>query len=42
MPVVHIDGAPIANGRPGEMTRLLRSKFHQFAEISASQVYSEI
>jgi D-alanine transaminase len=34
MPVVHIDGAPIANGRPGEMTRLLRSKFHQFAEIS--------
>lgn len=34
MPVVHIDGTPIANGSPGEMTRLLRSKFHQFAEIS--------
>ncbi len=34
MPVVHIDGTPIANGCPGEMTRLLRSKFHQFAEIS--------
>lgn len=34
MPVVHIDGVPIASGCPGEMTRLLRSKFHQFAEFS--------
>jgi D-alanine transaminase len=34
MPVVHIDGVQIGKGNPGEMTRLLRSKFHQFAEIS--------
>jgi len=34
MPVVEIDGRPIADGRPGELTRRLRSKFHQFAEVS--------
>ncbi|MGI9403184.1 MAG: D-amino-acid transaminase [Hyphomicrobium sp.] len=35
MPVVRIDGVAIGNGRPGPITRQLRSKFHQFAEISA-------
>jgi D-alanine transaminase len=34
MPVVKIDGNDIGNGRPGKVTRLLRSKFHQIAEIS--------
>jgi D-alanine transaminase len=34
MPVVRIDGKSIADGRPGRLTNLLRSKFHQIAEIS--------
>jgi len=34
MPVVRINGVAIANGYPGEITRRLRSKFHQVAELS--------
>lgn len=34
MPVVSIDGHPIADGKPGALSRLLRSRFHQFAETS--------
>jgi D-alanine transaminase len=34
MPVVRIDGLPIGDGRPGRLTRLLRSRFHQVAEIA--------
>lgn len=34
MPVVAIDGAPIGNGHPGELTLRLRSKFHQAAKLS--------
>lgn len=34
MPVVRINGVVISNGYPGEITRRLRSKFHQFAEVS--------
>lgn len=33
MPVVMIDGTPVSNGAPGELTRILRSKFHQAAEV---------
>jgi len=36
MPVVRIDGAKIADGRPGPITQRLRSKFQQFAEISGA------
>jgi D-alanine transaminase len=36
MPVVSIDGKPIGDGRPGRVTRLLRSRFHQVAQISRS------
>lgn len=32
MPVVAIDGAPVGTGRPGPITRQLRSSFHQAAE----------
>ncbi len=35
MPVVTIDGQAIGDGRPGPLTRRLRSRFHQIAEISA-------
>src|SRR6185312_12832075 len=35
MPVVTIDGQGIGNGLPGPLTRRLRSRFHQMAEISA-------
>lgn len=35
MPVTEIDGAKISDGRPGQLTTLLRSKFHQSAEFSA-------
>jgi len=35
MPVVRIDNVTIGNGRPGPITQTLRSKFHQFAAISA-------
>jgi D-alanine transaminase len=34
MPVVKIDGTSIGDGRPGKLARLLRSRFHQIAEIS--------
>ena len=34
MPVVTIDGMKIAEGRPGPITRRLRSQFHHSAEIS--------
>jgi D-alanine transaminase len=36
MPVVRIDGKPIADGRPGPLTQRLRSKFDQFADISGA------
>ncbi|HKZ95583.1 MAG TPA: D-amino-acid transaminase [Hyphomicrobiaceae bacterium] len=35
MPVVKIDGTAIGDGRPGRVTQLLRSRFHQVAEISS-------
>jgi D-alanine transaminase len=34
MPVVRINGSAVANGYPGEITRMLRSKFHHVAEVS--------
>lgn len=34
MPVVLINKVAIGNGYPGELTRFLRSKFHQAAELS--------
>jgi D-alanine transaminase len=34
MPVVSIDGSAIGGGNPGEFTRELRRKFHQYAETS--------
>lgn len=34
MPVVRIDGRAVADGRPGALTRRLRSSFHQVAEVS--------
>lgn len=34
MPVVMINGVAIGNGYPGHVARLLRSNFHQFAELS--------
>lgn len=34
MPVVSINGRTIGNGHPGELTRRLRSKFHQAVEFS--------
>ncbi|TIO82078.1 MAG: D-amino acid aminotransferase, partial [Mesorhizobium sp.] len=34
MPVVEIDGAPIANGHPGSMTLSLRQAFFDIAEKS--------
>ena len=33
MPVVKIDGTPIADGKPGAVTRALRAHFHEAAEI---------
>lgn len=35
MPVVRIDGRPVADGKPGPVTRRLREKFHALAEISS-------
>jgi D-alanine transaminase len=32
MPIVSIDGEPVANGRPGSMSAQLRSAFHEVAE----------
>ncbi|HML44172.1 D-amino-acid transaminase [Hyphomicrobium sp. DMF-1] len=34
MPVVRINGVSIGNGYPGDLTRRLRSKFHQAVEFS--------
>lgn len=36
MPVVSINKVAIGNGYPGDLTRRLRSKFHQIAELSSS------
>lgn len=36
MPVVRIDGQAVADGKPGPIARLLRSTFHQVAEISGA------
>ena len=33
MPVVKIDGTPIADGKPGPLSRSLRARFHEAAEI---------
>ena len=33
MPVVNIDGTPIADGKPGAVSRALRARFHEAAEI---------
>ncbi len=35
MPVIAIDDTPVGNGAPGTVGRLLRQKFHDFAESSA-------
>jgi D-alanine transaminase len=36
LPVVEIDGKPVANGHPGSMAALLRSKFFDIAEKTPS------
>ncbi len=36
MPVVRIDGKVVGDGKPGPISRRLRSKFHQFADISSA------
>jgi D-alanine transaminase len=36
MPVVTIDGKPVADGRPGPLAQRLRARFHHVAEISAA------
>jgi D-alanine transaminase len=36
MPVVALDGQMIGDGQPGPLTRRLRIRFHQLAEISAA------
>jgi D-alanine transaminase len=36
MPVVRIDGKAVGDGKPGPISRRLRSKFHQFAVISSA------
>jgi D-alanine transaminase len=33
MPVVRIDGRPVANGAPGLVAGALRREFHQHAEV---------
>ncbi len=35
MPVIAIDGRPVADGRPGPLTARLRTQFHRSAEFSA-------
>lgn len=35
MPVTHIDDCPINNGQPGPVAQKLRSKFHEFAQLTA-------
>jgi len=34
MPIVEIDGKPVANGRPGSIATALRAAFHDVAELS--------
>jgi len=34
MPIVEIDGRPVANGRPGSIATALRAEFHDVAERS--------
>ena len=34
MPIVEIDGRPVANGRPGSIVTALRAAFHDAAELS--------
>ena len=34
MPIVEIDGRPVANGRPGSIATALRAAFHDVAELS--------
>ena len=34
MPVVRIDGNAVADGKPGELSRKLRARFHDSAEIA--------
>ncbi len=34
MPVVNIDGKPVANGSPGSIATGLRARFHQIAELT--------
>lgn len=36
MPVVRIDGREVGDGKPGPISLRLRSKFHQFADISSA------
>ena len=36
MPVVKIDGQPVADGKPGPLSQRLRLRFHHVAEISAA------
>ncbi len=36
MPVVRLDGRPIADGKPGPVAQRLRLKFHQIAAISSA------
>jgi D-alanine transaminase len=33
MPVIKIDGTPVADGKPGAISRALRARFHEAAEI---------
>ncbi len=33
MPVIKIDGTPVADGKPGAVSRVLRARFHEAAEI---------
>jgi D-alanine transaminase len=33
MPVIKIDGTPVADGKPGAVSRALRARFHEAAEI---------
>ncbi|HSM40442.1 MAG TPA: aminotransferase class IV, partial [Afifellaceae bacterium] len=34
MPIVQIDGHPVANGAPGSVALRLRSNFHKIAELT--------
>lgn len=37
MPVVQVDGFAIGDGKPGPVARLLRQKFHHFAQAASSR-----